>query len=140
MDKTFTMEVPAEHEYLKVVRNFFTQCVKVSGFKISDNDTTYLEMAINEFCENIVRHGYKDSAGDMLIKVQVNDLKIKTIIIDSGEEHNILEYDPIAKETLVQKGIQGKLGIRMIKTICDKIEYKRLKGKNRTTLIKKTRP
>lgn len=136
MYKTFTVEVPAEHEYLRVIRNFLTQCVKTGGFNITDGDAAYLEMAINEFCENIVRHGYKDTRGCIAIKVQVNESKIRTTITDSGEPYNILEYDPIAKEVLVQKGIQGKLGIRMIKTICDKIEYRRLKNKNRTILIK----
>jgi anti-sigma regulatory factor (Ser/Thr protein kinase) len=139
MKNIFAIEVPAEHKYLQVIRSFYTQCLQGIGMDAGKNEIVYLEMAVNEFCENIIRHGYKGNAGEITIKLVIGKKSISTVILDRGQPHNILEYDPIAKETLVEKGIQGKLGIRMIKTICSNIHYKRLKGRNKTVLVKKIR-
>jgi anti-sigma regulatory factor (Ser/Thr protein kinase) len=61
---------------------------------------------------------------------------VEITIIDWGQPFDILKYQPPDKEVLFSGEIKGKLGIRTVKTICDKILYKRLKGKNKTILIK----
>ncbi len=136
MRRIFLIDMLADEKYLTTIRAFFTQSVKWSGAAVSHDDVIYLELAINEFCENIIRYGYKDKVGRILLKIVVEEDRVSAVIIDKGLPHNILEYDPVSKETLVDKGIKGKLGIRMIKTVCDKIYYRRLKNKNKTILVK----
>ncbi|MCE5300430.1 MAG: ATP-binding protein [Spirochaetia bacterium] len=137
MKKIFIMDMLADEKYLLTIRNFFTESVKGSGIPLPVDDVDYLELAVNEFCENIIRYGYRGRYnGRILLKVAVESDRISVIIIDRGEPHNILEFDPASHETLVEKGVQGKLGIKMIKTVCDRIYYKRLKGKNKTMLVK----
>ena len=136
MKKIFLLDIAGEEKYLTTIRNFFSEAVRESGFIVEESDAAYLEMAINEFCENIIKYGYSGKPGRILLRIIVESDRISAVIIDRGVPHNILEYDPISKETLVEKGLKGKLGIRMIKTVCDRIYYKRLKGKNKTILIK----
>jgi len=139
MKKIFSIEAPAEQGNLHIIRNFYSQSIRSGCPAISDADTAYMELAVNEFCENIIRHGYKGSQGTINIRLIVYENKINTVITDSAKPYNILEYEPIDKEKLVEKGIKGRLGIRMIKTICDRIKYTRLNNKNKTVLTKNIR-
>lgn len=136
MKKYFSIEVPAEYRYLAIIRNFYSQCLKGSGLVHHDNDVLHLELAINEFCENVIKHGYDGPGGYIMIKIKVDRDSINTAIFDNGIPHNMLEYKPIDKQTLVEKGIRGKLGIRMIRTVCSDIQYRRLVNRNRTVFIK----
>lgn len=139
MKKILSIEVPAEQSNLFIIRNFYTQSIRSGCAAISEADIAYMELAVNEFCENIIRHGYKGGPGTINIRIIADEDKIRTVITDSAKPYNILEYDPIDKEKLVEKGIKGRLGIRMIKTICDSIKYTRLNNKNKTVLTKNIR-
>ena len=139
MKKIFSIELPAEQDNLFIIRKFYSQSIRSGSAAISDADIAYMELAVNEFCENIMRHGYKGAQGTINIRLIVYENKINTVITDSAKPYNILEYEPIDKEKLVEKGIKGRLGIRMIKTICDRIKYTRLNNKNKTVLTKNIR-
>lgn len=129
------LEVPAQSKNLQIIRNFIVYSLENSFNK---NDIYELEVCLNEICENIVKYSYEENQnGYILIKIQIKSNLIKATIVDRGKPFNILEYQPPDKEILLMQGIKGKLGIRTVKTICDKILYKRLKGKNKTVLIKK---
>jgi anti-sigma regulatory factor (Ser/Thr protein kinase) len=132
----FFIQVPAELGCLNIIRSFYSHCVKGCGIAFPESGLVHLVLAINEFCENIIRHGYGEGGGAIAIRFMVDNKKISTVIVDTGMPHNMLEYEPIAKETLVEKGIRGKLGIRMIKTVCNEIKYKRIANRNRTVFIK----
>jgi anti-sigma regulatory factor (Ser/Thr protein kinase) len=128
------MDTTAEHRSLVIIRAFFTDALKNI---FMHDDVVYLEMCLNEMCENIIKHAYApEKSGPISIKMKVDDRAVKIAVIDRGKPFNVLDYDPIDKDTLVEEGIKGKLGIRTMKTVCDKITYKRLKGKNKTTFIR----
>ena len=128
------METVAEHRSLAVIRGFFSDALK-NLFR--HDDVVYLEMCLNEMCENIIKHAYApEKSGPINIKMKVDDRAVAITVIDRGKPFSILDYDPIDKRELIDKGIKGKLGIRAMKTICDKITYKRLKGKNKTVFIR----
>jgi anti-sigma regulatory factor (Ser/Thr protein kinase) len=137
MEKQFMIETAAEPQNLKVIREFFHE---TAAGNLAQEDIYYMEVCINEMCENIIRHGYEEHERETIhIKINFDDGYVRVTIVDRGKPFNVLEYEPIAMETLIKKGIKGKLGIRTIKTICDKIYYKRLKGKNQLVLVKKRR-
>jgi anti-sigma regulatory factor (Ser/Thr protein kinase) len=134
MHKHFSMDTIADERSLAVIRNFFADALK-NLFR--HEDVVYLEMCLNEMCENVIKHAYApDRHGPINIKMKVDDKAVRITVVDRGKPFNMVEYDPIDKETLVAEGIKGKLGIRAMKTMCDKITYKRLKGKNKTVFIR----
>ncbi len=134
MKEKFTLVVPAKEKFLGVVRGFLT--APVEG-RLQSADVSYLELCLNEICENIIEHGYKGGGGKITIRLVIEIKKVVITVIDRAAPFNIIEYKPPDKKVLLEQGINGKLGIRAIKNICDKIYYKRLKGKNRLTLVKK---
>jgi len=132
-----SLTVPAENKSLQIIRNFTVQSLEHSFNK---NNVYELEVCLNEICENIVKYSYEENKnGNILIKIKIKSDIIRVIIIDTGKPFNILEYQPPDKDMLVKNEIKGKLGIRTVQTICDKILYKRLKEKNRTEIIKKVK-
>jgi anti-sigma regulatory factor (Ser/Thr protein kinase) len=128
------MDTIADERSLMVIRNFFADALK-NLFR--HDDVVYLEMCLNEMCENVIKHAYApEKHGPINIKMKVDDKAVRITVIDRGKPFNMVDYNPIDKETLVDQGIKGKLGIRTMKTVCDKISYKRLKGKNKTVFIR----
>ena len=123
----------ADKKYLKVIRGFVANAVDGS---MPESEVYFLELGLTEICENIIKYGYVNEEGRILIKIVVEDRQVSIIIIDRGKPFNIEGYTPVDKKELVDKGIKGKLGIRTIKTVCDKVFYKRLKKKNKTVLVK----
>jgi serine/threonine-protein kinase RsbW len=135
MPKQFSIEAAADPRNLKAIRGFFTEAARGN---LAQEDIYSMEVCLNEICENIVRHGYEEGEQETInIKMRFDENSARITIIDRGKPFNILEYEPMDIRTIVRKGIKGKLGIRTIKTICDRIYYKRLKGKNQLVLIKK---
>ncbi len=133
MKEKFTLVVPAKEKFLGVVRGFLTGPIER---KLRSPDVSYLELCLNEICENIIEHGYKGDEGKIIIRLVIGTKKVVITVIDRAAPFNIIEYKPPDKKELLEKGIKGKLGIRAVKNICDKIYYKRLKNKNSLTMVK----
>jgi anti-sigma regulatory factor (Ser/Thr protein kinase) len=131
--KIFLIDMQADENCPATISGFFSRSVKDSVSSKAEPEVALLEKAINELCRDIIKYGYKGRPGRILLKVTAEQGRISAVIIDGGAPRNIHEYDPISKKT---KGIGGKPGSAMISKICDKIFYKRLNGKNRTTLVK----
>ncbi len=135
MKKIFFTEAQADMGELAGIRASFNKAVADSGVIVSRQNIKQMELAINEFCENVIRHGYAEKKGRILLKYVIEHNGMKVEITDSGVPYNMLEYVPMSKDVLVERGIKGKLGIGMIMNVCDRIIYERGNGKNKTSLI-----
>lgn len=134
MRKVFKIEVDSNLDSLSIIRNFLKGSLDCENF---NQDVIYdLELCIDEICSNIIKYGYKDKNGKILLKIIVDNDKVKAVIIDRASPFNILEYKPPDRDELLKYQIKGKLGIRTVKAICDKLDYKRLKNKNKIEIIK----
>lgn len=134
MRKVFKIDIDAKFDSLPIIREFLKNSLNINN--LSESDIYDLELCVEELCSNITKYGYDGENGKIHLKVIIDDRKIKIIVIDNAKPFNILEYEPLDKQNLLNGAIKGKLGIRTIKTICEKINYKRLKNKNKTELIK----
>lgn len=93
--------------------------------------TSYLELF-----ENIIRHGYSGKFGYVTVEVFGDEEKAGVIIMDSAKPFSLLDYRDVGQAEMIKHGIAGKMGIKTILTLCDKVEYSREGEFNKHILTK----
>ena len=94
-----------------------------------------LSLVLEELLTNVISYGYDDDE-DHEVYVQ---LKIENDILTSVFDDGGRPFDPHAAQKPVMDGpledrSVGGLGIHLILTIMDSVEYERVDGRNRTTM------
>jgi len=109
------------------------------SWKISDSDLKQIGIIIEELFSNIVRFAYNDSTEHIIeIKISLINEKISVHIVDDGAAFNPVEYfpkpnqDPAAFET-------GGMGLVLVKTFSDSLDYYREDQKNHLEISKTLR-
>jgi anti-sigma regulatory factor (Ser/Thr protein kinase)/PAS domain-containing protein len=96
-----------------------------------------VQLAVEEACINIIRHGYRGVEGIIRIAFDYQDDQLMVTIKDHAPI-----FDPTRFETsdfsvdLEQRPIGG-LGIHLMKSLVDEMRYEFEEGNNKLTLIKK---
>jgi anti-sigma regulatory factor (Ser/Thr protein kinase) len=98
-----------------------------------------LALALEEAVANIIHHGFRDAAPPHRIELRL-DIAAGTLIaevIDNAAPFDPT-YAPEADTTLpLEERSLGGLGIRLINTMMDRVEYRRAGGENRLRLEKR---
>lgn len=133
--QTFKLSVPSETENLVMIRDFVERSARRSP--ISDEDMERLKLAVNEACENVIKHAYGyDTTRELTIHVWFDSAQISVDVIDSGRRFDPATHKPLELEELV--GRKGGMGIRLMKLATDEIiSDVDAEGHNRLRLIKR---
>jgi len=131
----FRMEVQASKDKIDETRKFLIGKLKEKGY---DEETSFpIEVSFVELFENIIRHGYKHRPGKVDVEIELINGTVKITVIDTASGFDMVAYrgpDPVE---YIKKSISRNKGIRINKSMCDSIEYKRIGDFNRNILIKK---
>ncbi len=132
--ETFHLEVPADENNLSEVRDFIAGiCAKVGFSKRETNNT---KLAVDEACTNIIKHAYKDKAGDIRIDVQAEPGKIEINIFDRGEPFDWSKVREPDLDLYVEIGKKGGLGIYLMNRLMDSLNYSPSPAGNRLYMAK----
>jgi anti-sigma regulatory factor (Ser/Thr protein kinase) len=102
-----------------------------------DTETTFaLTTSYLELFENIIRYGNMGRQGYVTVEVFGDGKTTGVAITDAGSPFSILDYKDVGQAEMIKHGIAGKMGIKTIRTLCDRVEYKREGQFNRHILIK----
>jgi sigma-B regulation protein RsbU (phosphoserine phosphatase) len=99
--------------------------------------TMQMNLALEEAVVNVMNYAYPaGTEGKIHIEAQVNDIRLKFVITDSG-----VPFDPTVKgEADVTLSAEerpvGGLGIFLVRQIMDSINYERINDQNILTLRK----
>ncbi len=109
------------------------------NWKIPVKEVFNINLVLEEMISNIIFYAFEDKSDhEILIEVDYNENNLKIMIEEEGKAFNLLEVpSPDFLDAGVEDRKVGGLGIHLIKTIMDKIEYKRTDDKNQTFLYKK---
>ncbi len=132
----YKYQVGCSIENLKGVRDFIRGALKDHG--VSDLQISEMVLALDEMCSNLMIHAHQcnpDELFELHIHVDKNDPVIFEII-DDGSVFDINQFSEPDLGNLVNEKRKGGLGIRLVKSIMDKIEYQHTKGKNVCRLTK----
>ena len=134
MTEESVLRIPAKLEGMDLILSFVSFLVDSHG--CSSQARTQLRMAVEELYVNVTLYAYPSSEGWVEIRGRVEDGVATFELIDGGTPFNPLEQDD--PDTLLsgeERGIGG-LGIFMVKTMVDELEYDYRDGCNRLTLRK----
>lgn len=139
IEKTFTLQVPSSTENLALIREFVTTVGQQAGLDISDIGK--LELAVDEACANVIEHAYgHDASKEVTISANIDGDSITFEIIDTGKGFDPSQVKMEELETLIAKRKDGGLGMRLIKTLMDEVQYEIVPGqKNELRMTKRIR-
>jgi sigma-B regulation protein RsbU (phosphoserine phosphatase) len=96
-----------------------------------------LNLALEEAVSNVIMYAYPEKTDNVVdIEAMVEGKRVSFVITDSGKP-----FDPTAKETVDINADMGErpiggLGIHLVRTIMDMVNYERKEGKNVLTITK----
>ena len=133
----YKQKVGCNIENLKGVLDFIRTALKDNG--VPDLQISELVLALDEMCSNLMIHSHQCNPEE-LFEINIILKKGDPIIfeiIDDGNTFDINQFAEPELGNLVHEKRKGGLGIRLVKSIMDKIEYQNRSGKNVCRLIKK---
>jgi len=105
--------------------------------ELSPSATMQTNLAIEEAVVNVMNYAYpKGSQGEVEIKAVANDKRVKFKIIDSGQPFDPTTRGEVDTTLSAEDRTIGGLGIHLIRSYMDTINYERVDGKNILTLRK----
>lgn len=130
--KIVELNIPAEPEYLLVVRLALSGIAARMNFEYEEIED--LKIAIAEACTNAIQHAYKNGDNKRIdIKFFVSRDRLVMEVEDKGKGFEIEKIKKFPEELLEK---ERGLGIFLIKSLVDEVEFKSTKE---GTLVKMTK-
>ncbi len=100
--------------------------------------TFQVNLVIEELWLNVLNYGHDGGCHEVLIRLVSEDESLTIEITDDGKPFDPLEQAPVPNTTgeLLDRKIGG-LGIHLVRTMMDELEYRREEGKNHLILVKR---
>jgi anti-sigma regulatory factor (Ser/Thr protein kinase) len=132
MEKEYVLRIPAKLEGMDVILAFVSLLLDING--CSTKARTQVRMAIEEMYVNVTLYAYPSQDGWAEMRGNVDNGVATFKLIDGGRPFNPLaKDDPDIMLSGEERGIGG-LGIYMVKTMMDEVEYEYRDGCNQLTL------
>lgn len=134
--KQYRLKIPSHKENLELIRNFVSNVARKVGF--NNEDVNKIELAVDEACTNVIEHAYQHNEEyDINIAIKIDYQKLTIIITDRGKSFNPEDIELPDMESYLAELRVGGLGIYLMKTLMDKVEYRsKPKGENEVRMIK----
>lgn len=132
----YTYRVGCSPENLRGIRDFVRRSLR--NHSVSDLDISELVLAMDEMCSNLMIHAHECKPDDMFelhIMAEKNH-PVVFEIIDDGSVFDINTFHEPELDNIIQEKRKGGLGIRLVKSIMDKVEYENKSGSSICRLTK----
>ena len=131
----YALRIPSETQNLELIREFVSGVASKVGF--DSEEINKIELAVDEACTNVIEHAYKGKKGDIDIAIKVDYQKFTVIVTDRGDAFRFRDVEmPDMNEYLAELRVGG-LGIYLMKTLMDEVEYHSEPGvKNEVRMVK----
>jgi serine/threonine-protein kinase RsbW len=124
----YSYKVGCSTENLRGIRDFIRGSLKNHG--VSDLDVSEMVLAMDEMCSNLIIHAHHCNS-DELFELHIIAEPTKPIvfeIIDDGTVFDINQFHEPDLGNIIHQKRKGGLGIRLVKSIMDKVEYEQAAG------------
>ena len=136
--KKYQLKLPIETANLEIIREFVAHIAQNMGF--SDENVHRIELAVDEASTNVIRHAYKGKNQKkefISIDVATYDDRLEIDVIDSGKGFKPNRIKTPDMDIYLKEMKRGGLGLYLIKTLMDEVEYRIKPGvRNRVRMVK----
>ena len=132
----YKLKIPSITENLKMIREFVLKIAAKTGF--NEETQEQIALAVDEACTNVIKHAHHHDARRLMdIQIQTDANKMKITITDKGRGFDITKLKDPDVEKFIKESRHGGLGIYLIKTLMDEVDYEFNPGvKNQVQLTK----
>lgn len=138
-EKTFSLQVPSSTENLAMIRDFVSNIGARAG--LDDGEVLRIALAVDEACANVIEHAYgSEQIHEVTIRGELDEAALSFAIVDTGRHFDPDALKSESVEELVKQRKSGGLGLRLIRTIMDDVQYRIVAGeKNELRMTKRLR-
>jgi serine/threonine-protein kinase RsbW len=132
----YRLKIPSITENLQMIRVFVLKIAAKMGF--NEETQEQIALSVDEACTNVIKHAHHHNARRLMdIKIETDANKIKITITDKGKGFDITKLQDPDIEKYIKESKHGGLGIYLIKTLMDEVNYEFNPGvKNQVQLTK----
>ncbi len=134
--KNYELRIPSQSDNLAIIRDVVAKVASRVGF--DTDEASKIELAVDEACTNVIKHAYANNSNQMIeVSIKVDQKKLIIIVADKGKGFNPDEIKLPDLNKSIKEGRKGGLGLCLIKTLMDKVEFEIKPGsKTQVKMIK----
>jgi serine/threonine-protein kinase RsbW len=96
-----------------------------------------LQVALDEVLSNIIKYAWPEGGShELQVRVGAQNGEIEAVITDDGKPFDPRLQPPPTPPSPGREPRTGGVGIHMVRQLVDRIDYARIDGRNRVTLVK----
>jgi serine/threonine-protein kinase RsbW len=132
----YCLKLPGKTDNLELIRNFVSAVARKVGF--GDDDISKIELSVDEACTNVIEHAHhRDARRDLDLAIKIDCEKLAVVVTDHGEGFRFKDVQVPDMKTYIAELRVGGLGIFLMKTLMDEVEYHSKPGlKNEVRMVK----
>ena len=120
--KQRSIQIESKTEELIAVRDFVSLAAQEFGF--SDEDVSKIALAVDEACTNVIKHAYRyDVTKDLKVSIRGKKNSFEVTIHDNGRIFDPNGVKPPDMKEYLSHFRKGGLGVYLMKSLMDKVEY-----------------
>ncbi len=134
----YALAFPADVKLLGAVRAFLVAALKERSY--APEVVGDLEMVVDEAVTNVVEHAYSfDARRQVRLELALDRERVEARVKDDGAAFDPLAVEPVNLDRHVEERRTGGLGVHLMRTLMDTVEYRREGAFNVLVLVKKVR-
>jgi serine/threonine-protein kinase RsbW len=139
IERKFTLHVPSSTENLALIREFVTSVGRQA--KLDEAEVHNLELAVDEACANVIEHAYgHEHDKEVVVRAVFDEEELGIEVTDTGRGFDPASIPQVELDKLIAQRKTGGLGLRLIRTLMDEVNYEIVPGqKNQLRMTKKIR-
>jgi anti-sigma regulatory factor (Ser/Thr protein kinase) len=132
LSESLSISFSSHPKFLSIVRNIVAQIGELVGF--SPSEANRLRLAVDEACTNIMKYSYEgDTKGKIDLTFNLLSDRLEIVLSDYGKK-----LDPSTMKPRDLNDLKpGGLGLHLISTVMDRVEYSLPTEKGNKTLLVK---
>lgn len=123
---TLANDVPSLSRASEAVRGFLERN------DVGSDRIFSVDLVLEELVTNIIRHAYDDDgAHEIAVRIVLEPVRIVMTVEDDGREFDLREAPPANLDADLERRQSGGMGIHLVREIAERIDYRRVGGRNR---------